>query len=87
MNRPTLLDRRHFLKSGMRGVLLTGLGALAVAGEAKRRRLENDPNCVHIWTCGDCVEFGACAKPKAEDFRQARRTSDQTSAVVAGNAG
>ena len=73
MNLSSSLDRRQFLKSGMRGVLLTGLGALAVAGEAKRRRLENDPNCVHIWTCADCVEFGACAKPKAEDFRHVRR--------------
>lgn len=67
------LDRRQFLMSGARYALLTGLGGLAIAGEAKRRRLENDPNCVHLWTCADCAEFGACAKPKARDFRQAQR--------------
>lgn len=72
MNLPLPLDRRQFLKSGTRYALLTAMGGLAVAGEAKRRRLENDPNCVHVWTCADCVEFGDCAKPKAQDFRQAQ---------------
>jgi len=67
------LDRRQFLKSGARYALLTGLGCLAVASEAKRRRLENDPHCVQLWTCADCAEFGDCAKPKARDFRQAQR--------------
>jgi len=73
MNPSASLDRRQFLKSGARYALLAGLGGLAVTGEAKRRRLENDPNCVHLWTCADCAEFGDCAKPKAQDFRQAQR--------------
>jgi len=72
MNPSTSLDRRQFLKSGMRYALLTGLGGLAVVGEAKRRRLENEPNCVRVWTCADCVEFGVCAKIKAQDFRLAQ---------------
>ena len=76
MNRSTSLDRRQFLKSGMRYVLLTGLASLAVAGEAKRGRLENDPNCVHLWTCADCLEFDGCAKPKARDFQQAQRQAN-----------
>ncbi|MCX6886409.1 MAG: hypothetical protein WCR20_10390 [Verrucomicrobiota bacterium] len=62
--------RRHFLKSGMRYALLAGLTGLAITGEAKRRRLENDPNCIRTYTCADCIEYGHCAKPKAEDFRQ-----------------
>ena len=64
-------DRRQFLKSGIRYALLAGLGTLTVAGEAKRRRLENDPHCVHLWTCADCAEFGSCRKPKAEESRRA----------------
>jgi hypothetical protein len=70
MNLPVLFPRRQLLTAGMRYALLTVLGGLAVAGEAKRRRLAHDPNCVHLWTCADCVEFAACAKPKAQDFRQ-----------------
>lgn len=73
MNHSTSFDRRQFLKSGMRYTLLTGLASLAVVGEVKRRRLANDPNCVHVWTCADCIEFGACVKPKAQDFRQTQQ--------------
>ena len=72
MNLSTPLDRRRFLNSGMRYALLAGLGGLAAAGETKRRRLANSPHCVSIWTCADCVEFGACAKLKAQDFRRAQ---------------
>ena len=72
MNPATPLDRRQFLQAGTRYVLLTALGGLAVAGEAKRRRLRNDPNCVRTWTCADCVEFGSCSKPRAQDFRQSK---------------
>ena len=78
MSPSTFLDRRQFLKSGARYTLLAGLGGLAVAGEAKRRRLRNAPNCVHLWTCVDCAEFGDCAKPKAQGFRQAQsKATDQ----------
>jgi hypothetical protein len=66
------LDRRQFLRSGTRYALLAGLGGLIVTGEAKRRRLGDDPNCIRVWTCADCVEFGGCTKSKAEDFRQAK---------------
>jgi hypothetical protein len=48
MNLATPLERRQFLKSGMRYALFAGLGGLAVASEAKRRRLDNDPYCVRI---------------------------------------
>ncbi len=72
MNRLASLDRRQFLTSGTRYVLLAGLGGLVVAGETKRRRLANDPNCIRPWTCADCAEFGGCTKPKSEDFRQAK---------------
>jgi hypothetical protein len=70
------LDRRQFLQAGTRYALLSALGGLAVAGELKRRRLADDPNCVRLWTCTDCVEFGSCAKPKAQDFQQAQLQTD-----------
>jgi len=68
------LNRRRFLKTGTRYAMLASLGGLAVAGEAKRRRLENDPNCIRLWTCADCAEFGGCTKPKAAT---ARRNSEE----------
>lgn len=72
MNPMTISDRRQFLHSTARYTLLLGLGGLAVAGEAKRRRLENDPNCIRTWSCADCIEFGRCAKPKAQETRLAQ---------------
>lgn len=52
--------------------MLASLGGLAVAGELKRRRLANDPNCIRLWTCADCAEFDGCAKPKAATFQQSQ---------------
>lgn len=69
MNPIEHLDRRRFLKSGARYALLTGLGGLVVVAETKRRRLADDPNCIRLWTCQDCAEFGGCTKTKAERFR------------------
>ena len=80
MNPSAPFNRRQFLKSGARYALLTGLASLAVAGEAKRRRLANDPHCVHLWTCADCAEFGKCAKPKARDFSRETETARATGA-------
>lgn len=76
MKTPDSLDRRQFLRAGTRYALLSALGGLAVAGELKRRRLADDPNCIRVWTCADCVEFGGCTKPKAQDFRQAQPPAD-----------
>jgi hypothetical protein len=72
MNPLLPLDRRQFLRSGLRYALLAGLGGLVVAEQAKRERLKHDPNCVRIWTCNDCVEYGGCQKPKVLNFRQAQ---------------
>ena len=93
--RAVSLDRRQFPKSGMRYVLFTGLGALAVAGEAKQRRLENDPNCVRVWASAECVEFGGCTKRKAQDYRHAkpqaseppRQPADQAHCLLAHKSG
>lgn len=65
------LSRRKFLKSGARYSMLAGLGGLLTTEELKRRRLANDPNCIRVWTCADCAEFGGCTKNKALDFRSA----------------
>jgi len=70
MNLFEKVNRRRFLVSGTRHALLAGLGGLMVVADAKRRRLANDPNCIRLWTCADCVEFGGCAKTKAERFRR-----------------
>jgi hypothetical protein len=75
MNPLEQLDRRRFLTAGTRYALLAGMAGLAVVAEIKRGRLAHDPNCIRLWTCADCAEFGGCPKTKAADFRQARSAS------------
>ncbi len=67
------LNRRQFFQSAARYGFLTGLTALTAGGELKRRRLENDPNCIRTYTCADCLEYGRCDKPKARDFERSQR--------------
>ena len=65
-----LANRRQFLKSSSRYLLLSGFTGLVVTSEAKRRRLANDPNCIRLLTCSDCIEFGGCTKNKANTYRE-----------------
>jgi len=66
----TPTKRRQFFAIGMRTVIIGGIGSFALSQEAKRRRLANDPNCIRLDTCQDCVELPAgCTKDKAENFR------------------
>lgn len=62
--------RRKFLLATGRSLGIGGLAALVIGQEIKTRRLANDPNCIKLQTCKDCIEFQGCGKPKAEDFRR-----------------
>lgn len=64
----TTSRRQLFLASG-RVLGLGGLAAFVAAQEFKRQRLANDPNCVKISPCQECLELSRCGKPKAEKFR------------------
>jgi|TARA_B100001964_G_scaffold72759_1_gene82471 uncharacterized protein YlaI len=47
------------------------MAAYAVTQSIKTHRLENDPNCIRLYTCNECVEFAAgCSLPKADKFRE-----------------
>jgi hypothetical protein len=63
--------RREFLMSAVRSLALFAFAAFAAGQEIKRRRLANDPECIRLYSCPDCVEFGRCEKPKAREVRQA----------------
>lgn len=64
--------RRDFIAAGTRYAALGGFAAYLGAQAIKRQRLVNDPDCIRLHTCRDCVEFAAgCRLPKAEDFRSA----------------
>lgn len=68
--KPTTPARRQFFAIGMRTLIIGGIGAFALTQEAKRRRLANDPNCIRLDTCTDCIELpSGCSKDKAENFR------------------
>lgn len=62
-------NRRRFLHAGVRFLTLGAFAVFAAAQEFKRRRLTNDPDCIKLYTCNDCVEFSRCQLPKAENFR------------------
>lgn len=64
------LTRRSFFTTAARSGALLVLGAFAGWQELKRRRLANDPDCIRLNTCAECVEFNRCLKPKALDARQ-----------------
>ena len=72
LDRPT--NRREFFITSARSAALLVLATFAAWQETKRRRLANDPNCVKLLSCSDCMEFGRCMKPKA---RSARRSSSR----------
>ena len=68
---PTKTTRRDLLTGGVRLLALGGMAAYATAQTLKARRLENDPNCIRLYTCDDCVEFASgCKLPKAYQFRE-----------------
>lgn len=68
--KPTTPARRQFFAIGMRTLIIGGIGSFALTQEAKRRRLANDPNCIRLDTCTDCVELpSGCRKDKAETYR------------------
>ncbi len=64
------VNRRGFLIAEARWAALLGLAAFAAWEETKRRRLANDPNCIKLSACSECVEFGRCAKPKSQTARR-----------------
>lgn len=62
--------RRKFLASGARLFAVGGMAAFAAAQAKKSQRLANDPNCIKLFTCSDCIELpNGCQLPKAQDFR------------------
>ena len=65
------LSRRRFFTTAARSGALLVLTTFAGWQEIKRRRLANDPNCIKLMTCADCIEFNRCLKPKAQGARRA----------------
>ena len=62
--------RRDFLATGARLFAVGGMAAFAAAQAKKSDRLANDPNCIKLFTCSDCIELpNGCQLPKAQNFR------------------
>jgi hypothetical protein len=63
--------RRQFFIAVGRVFAVGGMVAYGVVQAIKARRLKNDPNCIRLYTCDQCVEFASgCKLPKAEEFRK-----------------
>lgn len=64
-------SRRAFLNMAARVTAFGVMGGYVVDQTIKRKRLENDPNCIKLHTCLDCIEFGGCELDKADSARKA----------------
>ncbi len=67
------MSRREWLPRCVRAGCLTAMAVFGVGQVYKGRRLANDPNCIRLNTCNDCVEFGGCKLDKAETFRESQK--------------
>ena len=62
--------QRRFLAAGARSVALGGIALYGLGQWRKAERLADDPDCVKLPACSQCVELPhGCALPKAEAFR------------------
>ena len=59
-------NRREFLRTAARLVLLAGVGALGV----KLFRRESVTECINNSVCGNCRVFAECGLPPAQVVRQ-----------------
>ena len=66
------IPRRQWISKAARSVIMTTMAAFGIGQIYKARRLANDPNCVRLYTCNDCVEYGGCELDKAVAFRQSQ---------------
>jgi hypothetical protein len=66
------LPRRQWIAKAARSVIMTAMAAFGIGQVYKARKLENDPNCIRLYTCNDCVEYGGCELDKAVAFRQSQ---------------
>jgi hypothetical protein len=64
------LPRRQWIAKAARSVIVTAMAAFGLGQVYKARKLANDPNCVRLYTCNDCVEYGGCELDKAVAFRK-----------------
>ncbi len=62
-------SRRDFLGTGARVLAFGAFGTYAIAQATKRKRLENDPDCVRLPSCYTCLEFSGCELEKADKAR------------------
>lgn len=77
-NESSKQGRRTFLATGARLFGIGGMAAFAAAQAQKGQRLANDPNCIKLFTCSDCLELpNGCQLPKAQDFRAANKDASQ----------
>lgn len=64
--------RRQWIAKAARSVIVTAMAAFGVGQVYKARKLANDPNCVRLYTCNDCVEYGGCELDKAVAFKNSQ---------------
>ncbi len=71
-----VLARRDLLHGGARVALVGGLFAYFLQQRKRALLLVDDPSCVKLETCAECIEFGGCTLPKSEDHRAHMHTGE-----------
>ena len=66
---PKVLNRREFLRGGIRYFLLAGVTAAAVRAVFKGGALPAGQSCVNAGYCRPCPNVDGCGLPQALSFR------------------
>ena len=69
------MSRRAWLPHCARTIMMSAMAVFGGIQYYKSRRLANDPNCIKLNTCQDCIEFGGCNLNKATSFRASKAHS------------
>lgn len=72
-------NRREILNAGARTLMVGTLLAYFVQQRERGKLLANDPSCIRLDTCTDCIEFGGCSLPKSHAHREhVKQSADGT---------
>ena len=69
-NNPSTFNRRELLESVVRFGFLGAAGVFTVQQLRRAERLKDDPTCIKLDTCNECIEFGGCSLPKSVNYRE-----------------
>ncbi|MDQ2178032.1 MULTISPECIES: hypothetical protein [Marinifilum] len=68
------MERRDFLRSGLRGLIIAGLAA--ISGVFVYRNYTTKETCEFTTPCQDCKQLKSCKKPEGLKFKRDQKVSN-----------